>query len=86
MIIYDNTFNVFSYSKVEKVYIGMNDNNENADNNIIWSSSDNTIAEVGANGVVKGYKAGKVTITAISKASSDVKAEKIITVKEIYQE
>ncbi|MGN0804086.1 MAG: Ig-like domain-containing protein [Candidatus Coproplasma sp.] len=41
--------------------------------NIIWSSSDDTVASV-VNGVVTAKKAGQVTITATSEADSSIKA------------
>ena len=46
---------------------------------ITWSTSDKKIATVSSNGVVKGIKAGKVTITA--KTSNGKKATCTVTVK-----
>ncbi len=48
-----------------------------------WSSSDENIAIVDEDGVVTGYKAGEVTVTAAATDGSGVKAEKKITVKAI---
>ena len=45
-----------------------------------WSSSDASVATVDENGKITGIKAGKVTITATSKALSTVKTTKQITV------
>ena len=40
---------------------------------VTWKTSDKKIATVSSKGVVKGIKAGKVTITAVSKADKSVK-------------
>lgn len=54
---------------------------EDASNvNINWSTSDASIADVSASGVVTAKKAGTVTIRAISAADTTKKAELVITV------
>ncbi|WP_130838554.1 GH25 family lysozyme [Lachnoclostridium sp. Marseille-P6806] len=45
-----------------------------------WSSSDNSVATVGSDGVVKGVKAGSATITATAKADSSKTASSKVTV------
>lgn len=47
-----------------------------------WTSSDEEVATIDANGVVTGVKPGKCVITAQSAADPNVKGEKEITVKE----
>ena len=47
---------------------------------LVWSTSDETIATVDAQGVVTGVKAGKVTITVASKSNPSVKATCTVTV------
>ena len=53
-----------------------------ADQAVKWKTSDKKTATVTARGVVKGLKAGKVTITAVSKADPSVKVTKKVTVYE----
>ena len=48
--------------------------------NVIWSSSDNSIATVDSHGNVKGIKAGTVIITATSVANNECYETKLITV------
>ena len=51
------------------------------DRTVTWSSSDATVATVdAATGVVKGVKAGTVTITAAAKADPNVKGAALVTV------
>ena len=47
---------------------------------VVWSTSDETIATVDAQGVVTGVKAGIVTITVASKSDPSVKATCTVTV------
>ena len=47
---------------------------------LVWSTSDETIATVDAQGVVTGVKAGTVTITVTSKSDPSVKATCTVTV------
>ena len=54
---------------------------ENADDQVTWSSSDETIATVSATGSVRGVAEGKVTVTAASVANPEVKGTIEITVK-----
>lgn len=53
---------------------------ESVSQNVVWKSSDTKIATVNKNGIVKGKKAGKVTITAVSKEDSRKKKTFKITV------
>ncbi len=53
-----------------------------ADQPVTWKTSDKKVATVTSGGVVKGIKAGKVTITAVSKANKKVtKAWKMTVTK-----
>ena len=51
-----------------------------ADQRVEWSSANDKIATVNSKGVVKGIKAGKVKITAVSKTTKKVKASFTVTV------
>ena len=48
---------------------------------VVWSSSDNSVATVTQNGVVKGVKTGNVTITAMAKDGTGIKGNFKVTVK-----
>ena len=52
-----------------------------ADTAVKWKTSDKKIATVDKNGTVTGKKKGTVTITAVSKANSKIKAKCKVTVK-----
>lgn len=52
-----------------------------ASKSVTWKSSNKKIATVSSKGVVKGKKAGKVKITAVSKKNKKVKKSITITVK-----
>lgn len=52
-----------------------------SDKSLEWKSDNESIAKVTGNGTVKTYRAGLVTITAISKANREVKAQCTIIVK-----
>lgn len=52
-----------------------------ADTDVKWKTSDKKIATVDKNGNITGKKKGTVTITAVSKANSKIKAKCKVTVK-----
>ena len=55
-----------------------------ADQAVAWSSSDKSIATVSSKGVLKGIKAGKVTITARSRTNKKVKASiKVVVLPQV---
>lgn len=51
---------------------------------VIWSSSDETVATVDEKGVVTGLKAGLVTITAAAKDKADMTASVDMVVRSVY--
>ncbi|MGL6312828.1 FG-GAP-like repeat-containing protein [Vibrio sp. WXL103] len=51
------------------------------DADIVWRSSDNGIAEVSQAGEVTALKAGKVIISASSKANSDISSELVLNIE-----
>ena len=55
----------------------------NTGKEVTWSSSDETVAKVDANGKVTGLKAGTATITATSKTKSSITASCTVTVKAV---
>lgn len=56
---------------------------ENADNkDLLWSSSDNTVASVSQEGFVTLMSKGTATITAVAADESSVKAECIVIVED----
>jgi len=56
---------------------------ENAANkDVTWSTSDNTVATVDADGTVKGIKEGVATITCVSAETPTISAQCTITVKD----
>jgi len=52
-----------------------------ADTEVKWKTSDKRIATVSSKGVVTGKKKGTVTITAVSKSNSKIKAKCKVTIK-----
>jgi hypothetical protein len=50
--------------------------------NVIWSSSDNSVATVDANGLVTGVSEGEVIITAVSAANPSASGSAVIIVEE----
>ena len=54
---------------------------ETANQNVIWSSSDATVATVNETGLVTGVKQGNVKITATSSVDANVKQEFLLTVE-----
>lgn len=68
-------------SASEKVSLSATITPSNAKNKeVIWTSSDNSLATVSQDGVVTGLKDGKVTITATSKSNDKVSAKCTITI------
>lgn len=55
----------------------------NTGKEVTWSSSDETVAKVDANGKVTGLKAGTATITATSKTKSSITASCAVTIKAV---
>ena len=53
----------------------------NADQEVLWSSSNPSVASVSSSGVVTAHAAGEATITATSKTDSSKKASCTVTVK-----
>ena len=49
---------------------------------VIYSTSDQTVAEVSADGTVTAKKAGKCTVTVSTKVNPDVKAQCVVTVED----
>jgi len=64
-------------TKLDIIYIPAN----TTEKGVTWASSDETIATVDENGVVKGIAEGTATITAISKYNSELTATHEIEVK-----
>jgi len=52
-----------------------------ADTSVKWKTSDKKIASITSDGVVEGKKKGTVTITAVSKSNSKIKAKCKVTIK-----
>jgi hypothetical protein len=48
---------------------------------LVWSSTDRTVADISADGLLKAYKTGPVTITAESKNNSAIKASRAVSVQ-----
>lgn len=55
---------------------------ERASDEVVWSSSDESVATVDQNGVVTGVKVGTATIIATTKEVETVKGEFTVTIKE----
>ncbi len=73
-----NSVNVGSYVQIVATIEPANATNRD----LIWYSSDPSVARVDSKGLVEGLKAGTVTITAMTKDGT-VKGIKVITIKEL---
>ncbi len=67
----------------ETLAVTYNPADANTGKEVTWSSSDETVAKVDANGKVTGLKAGTATITATSKTKSSITASCTVTVKAV---